>query len=201
MTENTSLHVYNGFLNELANSKEFVLKLCEDAFLYRDVIEYPKTVTENIAATLRVQQNIAKQLLVTLSSLIRCAIFEGCSDFMSVQDLFPDNFHKNLKDLLSKIIADNISTWRNRSLNNQISLPRLVDFDWRVDLKTSTDTISRMSMPTCILQLKVQETAKRVDTVPDVSSLSVELSKETLDTMLDGLSKIRDQLSSVAKRT
>lgn len=76
-----------------------------------------------------------------------------------------------------------------------------MDFDWRVDLKTSTDTMSRMSMPTCILQLKIQETAKHIDSVPDVSSHSVELSKETLDTMLDGLTKIRDQLSSVAKRT
>jgi len=34
----------------------------------------------------------------------------------------------------------------------------------------------------------------------DISNINVELSKETLDTMLDGLSKIRDQLSSVAKR-
>lgn len=30
------------------------------------------------------------------------------------------------------------------------------------------------------------------------SSVTVELSKETLDTMLDGLGRIRDQLSAVA---
>ena len=36
-----------------------------------------------------------------------------------------------------------------------VSLPKLVDFDWRVDVKTSSDTISRMSMPTCIVQLQV----------------------------------------------
>ena len=33
----------------------------------------------------------------------------------------------------------------------------------------------------------------------DVHTINVEFSKETLDTMLDGLGKIRDQLSSVAK--
>ncbi|XP_070561888.1 COMM domain-containing protein 9-like [Ptychodera flava] len=184
-----------------ANSKEFVLRLCEDAYLYRDVIECPKKVTENIAVTLSVQQNAAKQMLRSLSSLIQCAIFEGCSDAASVQALFPGDFHKNLRDLITKIIVENLPSWRNRSVNGQISLPRLVDFDWRVDLKTSTDTISRMSMPTCVLQLKVQDTPKQVDSVPEVSSLSVELSKETLDTMLDGLGKIRDQLNSVAKRT
>lgn len=35
--------------------------------------------------------------------------------------------------------------------------------------------------------------------MPAVRRLNVELTKEKLDTMLDGLGKIRDQLSSVAK--
>ena len=35
------------------------------------------------------------------------------------------------------------------------SLPKLQEFDWRIDVKTSSDTISRMSAPTCLLQLKV----------------------------------------------
>lgn len=34
---------------------------------------------------------------------------------------------------------------------------------------------------------------------PSLRSINVEFSRETLDTMLDGLGKIRDQLSSVAK--
>lgn len=39
--------------------------------------------------------------------------------------------------------------------NPSVSLPRLVDMDWRVDIKTSSDTINRMAVPTCLLQLKV----------------------------------------------
>lgn len=34
-------------------------------------------------------------------------------------------------------------------------MPRLIDFDWRVDIKTSSDNLSRMSVPTCILQMQV----------------------------------------------
>ena len=40
-------------------------------------------------------------------------------------------------------------------INFLVSLPRMVDFDWRVDIKTSSDSIARMSVPTCILQMKV----------------------------------------------
>jgi len=43
-----------------------------------------------------------------------------------------------------------------------VFLPRLVDFDWRVDIKTSSDSLSRMSVPTCLLQLQVSIIVDRV---------------------------------------
>lgn len=92
------------------------------------------------------------------------------------------------------------SAWRNEAQASQISLPRLVDMDWRVDIKTSSDTINRMAVPTCLLQLKIQEDAALCRNSPVVSALTVELSKETLDTMLEGLGRIRDQLSAVANK-
>ncbi|ELU08751.1 hypothetical protein CAPTEDRAFT_183930 [Capitella teleta] len=115
-----------------------------------------------------------------------------------VSQVFPGDFHKNLRDLLSKIIADKIPDWRKQCINNMVSLPQLVDFNWRVDIKTSADTLSRMSVPTCILQLQVDEKTAGQG-FDGVNSTSVELSKETLDAMLDGLGKIRKQLSSVAE--
>ena len=36
-----------------------------------------------------------------------------------------------------------------------VSLPRLIDFDWRVDVKTSSDSVMRMAVPTCLVQMKV----------------------------------------------
>lgn len=38
-----------------------------------------------------------------------------------------------------------------------VSIPRLVGFDWRVDVKTSSDSASRMAQPTCIVQMKVSQ--------------------------------------------
>ncbi|GFR61831.1 COMM domain-containing protein 9-like [Elysia marginata] len=81
-----------------------------------------------------------------------------------------------------------------------VSLPKLVDFDWRVDTKTSSDCVARMSVPTCILNLQIEPRALQVNQTPQAETVNVELSKETLDTMLDGLGKIRDQLASVANR-
>uniref|UniRef100_A0A8B9DXN3 COMM domain containing 9 n=1 Tax=Anser cygnoides TaxID=8845 RepID=A0A8B9DXN3_ANSCY len=104
-------------------------------------------------------------------------VYRGLTRAEDILALFPENFHQNLKNLLTKIILENM-----------------------VDIKTSSDTINRMAVPTCLLQLKIQEDAALCGNSPVVSALTVELSKETLDTMLEGLGRIRDQLSAVANK-
>lgn len=91
----------------------------------------------------------------SLVTVVHAALFECLTDPKAVYDLFPENFHKNLRELISKIIAENMPLWRTNAINQQVSLPKLIDFDWRVDVKTSSSVISRMSMPTCIIQLQV----------------------------------------------
>uniref|UniRef100_A0A5G2R7L1 COMM domain containing 9 n=1 Tax=Sus scrofa TaxID=9823 RepID=A0A5G2R7L1_PIG len=149
---------------------------------------------ENFAAL----QSLLK-LLQALHRLTRVAVFRDLSS-EAILALFPENFHQNLKNLLTKIILEHVSTWRAEAQANQISLPRLVDLDWRVDIKTSSDSISRLAVPTCLLQMKIQEDPSLCGDKPSVSAVTVELSKETLDTMLDGLGRIRDQLSAVANK-
>ncbi|KFQ39212.1 COMM domain-containing protein 9, partial [Mesitornis unicolor] len=140
------------------------------------------------------------QLVSALHNLTRHVVYHSLMTAEEILSLFPENFHQNLKNLLTKIILENISSWRNEAQASQISLPRLVDMDWRVDIKTSSDSISRMAVPTCLLQLKIQEDVALCGSSPVVSALTVELSKETLDTMLEGLGRIRDQLSAVANK-
>lgn len=78
------------------------------------------------------------------------------------------------------------------------SLPRYVNADWRVDVKTSSDRISRMVVPSVLVDLKVQDQPTSATQVPAARHVEFELSKEALQTMLDGLGRIRDQLGSVA---
>ncbi len=75
--------------------------------------------------------------------------------------------------------------------------PVLSRADWRVDVKTSSNLLSRMSVPTVLVGMKVQDTPTHVGVVPDVKDVQFELSKEALQTMLDGLNKIRDQLGAI----
>ena len=72
-----------------------------------------------------------------------------------------------------------------------------MDVDWRVDVKLASDQVSRMSVPTTIVDLQIEQQPEKVGEMPVVRDVSFELSKEALETMLEGLGKIRDQLSSI----
>lgn len=38
-----------------------------------------------------------------------------------------------------------------------VSLPKLKEMDWRVDMVTGSDSVSRLSVPTCLVQFKVSK--------------------------------------------
>ncbi|XP_078196978.1 COMM domain-containing protein 9 isoform X1 [Callithrix jacchus] len=185
-----------------ASSKDAVRQLCQESFSSSALGS--KTLLDITCSSLSVTQEEAEELLQALHRLTRLVAFRDLSSAEAILALFPENFHQNLKNLLTKIILEHVtiaqSTWRTEAQANQISLPRLVDLDWRVDIRTSSDSISRMAVPTCLLQMKIQEDPSLCGDKPSISAVTMELSKETLDTMLDGLGRIRDQLSAVASK-
>uniref|UniRef100_A0A8C6WF71 COMM domain containing 9 n=1 Tax=Neogobius melanostomus TaxID=47308 RepID=A0A8C6WF71_9GOBI len=155
-----------------------------------------RQLTEGTAAKFSISASQAAQLVHSLHALSHHVVFYNLTSPEQILALFPESFHSNLKNLITKILLENSTNWRTEALSNQISLPQLKQVDWRVDLVTSSESVSRMAVPTCLLQLKMEDSCRRGDEA--VSTVTVELSRESVDTMLDGLGRIRDQLSAVA---
>ncbi|XP_071317437.1 COMM domain-containing protein 9 [Trachinotus anak] len=156
-----------------------------------------RRLTEATAATLSIPAAQAAQLVQSLHVLSHHVLFYNLSSPEQILALFPDSFHSSLKNLITKILLENSPTWRTEAVSDQISLPQLKELDWRVDMVTGSDSVSRMSVPTCLVQLKMEDPCPSVGS-ESVSTVTVELSRESLDTILDGLGRIRDQLSVVA---
>jgi uncharacterized protein YdaT len=151
--------------------------------------------------SLELKNNELDQLYPNVDQLVREALYVSGSDETAVLGIFPTDFHPQLKKLLNKLIVSHIADWREQAVPQQISAPKLVDFDWRVDTKTSSNHISRMSVPTVFVEMKVQDPPTKKGIVPDVQQVQFELSKATLNTMLDGLNKIKDQLASITQHS
>ncbi|XP_061750709.1 COMM domain-containing protein 9 [Nerophis ophidion] len=154
-------------------------------------------LTQSTATTLAIPEAQAAELVHSLHVLSHHVIFHNLSSPEQILHLFPESFHSSLKNLLTKILLENSATWKTQAVSNQIFLPRLKELDWRVDMVTSSDSVSRMCVPTCLVQFKTEEPCHTEEGQP-VAVATVELSRESVDTMLDGLGRIRDQLSVVA---
>ncbi|XP_018112809.1 COMM domain-containing protein 9 [Xenopus laevis] len=181
-----------------APSKDVVGGLCRESFPKSSVVSVH--LIERTSSNLSISSEEASQLVKAVHSLSRHVVCKGLATADEILPVFPENFHQNLKNLLTKLILENLSAWRSDVLDSQISLPRLVDLDWRVDIKASSDSVARMAVPTCLLQMKIQENPDLCGSEPAINTVTMEMSKETLDTMLDGLGRIRDQLSAVANK-
>ena len=96
-----------------------------------------------------------------------------------------------------RVEKGNLASWREQSNSKQLSLPQLRDFDWRIDIKTSADTVTRMSVPTALVQMKIQDLPTSVDEMAPVRSMTFEVTKDTIETMLDGMGKILEQMESL----
>ncbi|XP_062509816.1 COMM domain-containing protein 9-like [Corticium candelabrum] len=183
-----------------AKTKVLVVGLFQEAFRYRSRSAYPDAAIDSTAESLGVERAHVVELYKAIALVINTCLYEGFSEPETLAAMFPESFHKNLKELIVKIIVENLDSWRQSVAGSQVSLPRLQDFDWRIDIKSSANSMARMSVPTCIVQMQVQETPRDVETMASRKNVNIEFTKETLETMLDGLGKIRDQLSSVAAR-
>lgn len=190
--------------------------------------------------------------MAALTAVIQDALYRS-SQVTEVQHLapcFPDETDGRLQKLLSQVgphasdatrarrapptrtpplpqlLLARLPLWRKASIGQTVSLPRLVDVDWRVDLKTASDAVSNMNVPSTVVALRVEEQPQHREEVPGVRHVKFELSRgaspprqplahvparwlthsppppsslpaEALHTMLDGLGRIRDELSSM----
>ncbi|CAK8688093.1 unnamed protein product [Clavelina lepadiformis] len=177
----SDLDDYDGLLHLLkAASKKTVIEI-----LNKVASQLLRSGDDDVVGFLRscldIDADESAALFHSLTILLRKVIYSGCANYDAINAAFPSEFHKSLKELLIKSILDNHNAWKSQAIDEQVSLPRLKDFSWEVR--------KNVVAPSCVLHLNTS----------DRGSLNVEMSAESLDTMLDSLAKIRDQISSVTQ--
>eukprot|EP00700_Malawimonas_jakobiformis_P002794 EC724987.1.p1 GENE.EC724987.1~~EC724987.1.p1 ORF type:complete len:196 (+),score=15.64 EC724987.1:63-650(+) len=149
-----------------------------------------------LSSVFNVTKEQAGQLVSGIREIIRVALYSSMGAD-EVARVIPPSVDDRLKSLVAQIVTHHLGEWRDLALQTQPAFPRLLEFDWRADVKTSSHLLSRMAAPTLLVQLKVQPTPERAGAVPEPRSVVFETTRETLDTVLERLGRIRDQLQAV----
>ncbi|KAL8169693.1 UNVERIFIED_CONTAM: COMM domain-containing protein 9 [Gekko kuhli] len=101
-----------------ASKKDEVRHLCQECFL--SSANGSEKLIEDTCSTLSVASDEAKQLICSLHRLSRYVVHRGLTSPEEILSLFPEGFHQNLKNLLTKIILENLSAWRNEVQASQM---------------------------------------------------------------------------------
>ena len=88
---------------------------------------------KNLATNFNIQNNQdATNLIWTINSLIWKCLSEGAENWANQ---FPESFNRKLKKLIFKIILTYESEFKAYYTETFTSLPKLIDLDYRIDLK------------------------------------------------------------------
>ncbi|NXV98206.1 COMD9 protein, partial [Calonectris borealis] len=89
-----------------APSRDAVRQLCQECFSTPPAGLGP--LAQRACPGLAAGPEEAEQLVSALHNLTRHVVYRGLTRAEDILSLFPENFHQNLKNLLTKIILENM---------------------------------------------------------------------------------------------
>jgi len=182
-------------LLEKAPSKKVVQDIFVLCFKNRN-----KPITEKekagIVELLKINEEQSESLLKAIREIVTESLYYTM-DTDEIGKYMGNAINPKIKDLIAKIIAFYLPQWRESAIKNQVSLPLLQNIDWRIDIKSASEHLSRMSIPTVLVQLQVADTPTSVDQDAGTRNINFELTKDALEIMLEGLGQIKKQLDSI----
>ena len=107
----------------------------------------PQRKLEAARAILPIEPAEFNAAFESAKALIAEALRRG-ADHAVIEELLGADFHPQLRELLTKIILANAPVWTETLVQDQVSLPRLIDVNWRVDVVASSSSMSRQARPT-----------------------------------------------------
>jgi len=154
-----------------------------------------KVIRDKLQGSIDQQQT--KDLIISLSHLIHLFLYHNASTKEEVFSLFPADFQTKLRGLLSKLLVQHAAEWREVIAASSVGPAKLVDFDWRVDVKSASRHQAHMAEPTVLVNMKLQPPPTHFGQMEPGESIHFEMSGAALSTMLHGLEKIQTQLSAM----
>jgi COMM domain containing 9 len=182
-----------------AKNKTILEEVFAYAFHYRGDLSYAPA--DKVADGLGIKQGEVRAVLEAARHVIAKSLYSASAqvDYQAIYNCCDPSLDDKLKKLIAKTVGRNLLDWKADASRKMISWPRMVDMNWQVDVKVSSQQMSRMHVPTVVLDLKVKEQPRTASEPPAVKSVNFELSKESLGTLIDGMHKIRDQLGALSR--
>lgn len=136
------------------------------------------------------QNEDVEETVVALRACVKGILAKGPEAYFASMKVPIDT---KLQGALTEIMNNRLNEWKDAALMG-LSLPRLLHHDWTVHRQAASSAVKQMNVPVILVRLKVEGKAEQVGVIPPVREVDFELSSEALETMLDGMNRIKEQL-------
>lgn len=132
-----------------ATTKQAVEKCLSLVFASRN--ESSSLCIENLQVILGGEENItieeATSLYDALLECITVSLYAGEVDALAaLYEEKGSEVNPKLKSLVGQIVTAKLALWREASSLSRVSLPKLVDVDWAMHVKTASSEVTRMNV-------------------------------------------------------
>ena len=107
----------------------------------------------SLPQTLEITNEKALVLILSLHALLKEYISVGMSDENELAEKFPEDFPKKIKTFLFKMMREVAESTKLYLGEEFTSLPKLRDFDWRMDVKISSKQEDRLKQPSLYMTM------------------------------------------------
>ena len=151
-----------------------------------------------LANSLELEELQAMKLYFSLEKCIDTVLSTNeLSELVRLYEAEGTDVDPKLQKLVGQLIQGKLEVWREASSLNRVSLPRYVEMDWTVHVKTSSSDMHRIDTPAVLIELHILDQPSAAHEIPSVNKVGIELTREKLETMLSGFQKIKSQLSAL----
>ena len=138
--------IYNIFKTSATNMLDSEIKVIKTDYL-------PATL-KNLPSTLNITNEKAVVLILSLHTLMKDYF---ATDEETLATKFPETFNKKIKTFLFKMMRDVAESTKRYYQDEFTCLPKLRDFDWRLDVKISSKSSDRLKQPTLYVKMDLDK--------------------------------------------
>lgn len=147
-----SLHPAHSTLPQISPTHftSFILR-CLSPYLTHPSYAHAQKLAE-WSTELEVSVADAAVLAGSVQALVRSCLYSSSLP----SQVLSEGFHPQLAALMNKVLKAHAEEWRMAVTMNKVSPPQLLEFNYRIDTKASSDALAKMSSSSLLLALKIQ---------------------------------------------
>lgn len=112
-------------------------------------------------------------------------------NFKNLGTIFPENFHEQLKKLLSDLFQTYGDIWEKQINFEVCQADKMLDFDWRLDMRVASRSGTKQNEPFVLFQLETMSSVEENKR----NNMTFQMNAQELNTLFTNMKKIKDQLN------